>query len=106
MKTFLVALLSKIVILWRWLMSPFESSPIIYVKSRKRWNSGFCEDCGSLQDYLETHPGDKVVDCEGCNGTGKVTYGPDHPLVKQFGCEPGTYTCPYCGGSGKLIEES
>jgi hypothetical protein len=45
------------------------------------------------------------IDCSGCNGTGKVTYGPEHEFVLQGWAEPGTYTCPYCGGSGKLVRE-
>lgn len=47
----------------------------------------------------------REVDCSGCKGTGKVTYGPDHEMVKLGFAEPGTYPCSYCGGSGKLIEE-
>ena len=49
---------------------------------------------------------DRLVDCLGCNGTGKATYGPDHELVKLGFAKPGTYQCPYCGGSGQLTEET
>jgi RecJ-like exonuclease len=45
------------------------------------------------------------VKCSECDGNGKVTYGPDHPIVK-IGFDPGTYDCPMCGGSGRLAEES
>lgn len=54
---------------------------------------------------VEPKPIHREVDCSGCNGTGTVTYGPDHEFVKLGLAEPGTYPCSYCGGSGKLVEE-
>jgi len=47
-----------------------------------------------------------VVACDECNGTGKVTYDENHPIVKIFKFEPGTYDCPMCGGCGKAWWES
>jgi DnaJ-class molecular chaperone len=45
------------------------------------------------------------VKCSECDGRGKVTYGPDHPIVKM-GFDEGTYDCPMCGGSGQLYEDA
>lgn len=47
----------------------------------------------------------RETDCSGCNGKGKVYYGPDHPVIQISGDKPGEYTCPYCGGSGKVAVE-
>lgn len=44
------------------------------------------------------------VKCSECDGKGKVTYGPDHPIVKM-GFEQGTFDCPMCDGEGKLYRE-
>src|SRR5574343_718472 len=46
-------------------------------------------------------PAPTPVACSECRGTGKIVYGPDHPVVK-LGFKSGTYVCPMCGGSGKL----
>lgn len=72
----------------------------------KDWGSSLCETCGSKQDYEATHTGEKIIDCPGCNGTGKYTIQPDHKFVEFGWVKAGAIiTCPYCGGSGKLAEE-
>lgn len=50
----------------------------------------------------ELNPHRKEIDCSGCEGKGKIYYGPDHPVIQISKEKPGYYTCPYCGGSGKL----
>lgn len=63
----------------------------------------------AVVNYWKQRAGDlqgREVYCSGCQGTGKVYYGPEHPVIKVSGDAPGEYTCPYCGGSGKLVEES
>lgn len=45
------------------------------------------------------------VCCEECAGTGNVVYDENHILVINNVSEPGTYTCPICGGFGELLEE-
>lgn len=47
----------------------------------------------------------KEVDCSECDGSGSVTYDLDHWIVVNDLGEAGTYTCPICGGGGKLFEE-
>jgi hypothetical protein len=66
-----------------------------YLEMRKAWS-------------LPKQPTYKVIrtreDCQECMGKGKVTYGKDHDIVK-LGFDEGTYACPMCGGSGKMISE-
>lgn len=44
------------------------------------------------------------VDCDECAGSGKVTYDKDRWIVVNGLGEAGTYTCPMCGGGGKLFQ--
>lgn len=47
---------------------------------------------------------EKVVVCSECDGKGKATYSEDNPIVLNGLGNPGTFECPICGGSGKLVE--
>lgn len=43
--------------------------------------------------------------CPECNGSGKVEYTLEHPLVELYNVEPGVYMCPMCDGNGLLYIE-
>lgn len=85
-------------------MKWFRAVGIVFMLVGSLIKEGFQRIIGSKPDK-PGEPTQAEVDCSGCKGTGKVTYGPDHYLVKEFNQPPGTYSCPYCDGIGKIIEE-
>jgi DnaJ-class molecular chaperone len=42
-------------------------------------------------------------DCSECSGIGQVVYDEDHFFVVNGIEDAGTYQCPMCNGSGKLM---